>query len=335
VPNKRLLPPILICLILAALTAALALPHPVYAQAGSASDLIAAVNVYRASNGLDPYSVDANLMGLAQQQSEHQASIQSCTHTRPDGSDAGANGISAENVACGMNLTIDQAIYYQWADSLHNATILGPTAGMVGAGVATSGSSVYYTLDVVRISGDFVYRAPAQPAAQATVAPGQGAVATEGTPEFTGIVTTSTPNPDGSITHVLQFGDTLITVAEAYGLTLEELYAANASLDPANPTYFEGQVLVIRTALPPTPEISPTPTQRPPTATRAPSLTPTITLTPTVTLTPTPTPLVRMPTVPDISDWGWNFQAIGIGFIVVCGVGLVWVLIKGFGKNAQ
>jgi uncharacterized protein YkwD len=205
----------------------------VAAQAGSASGLIDAVNVYRGQFGLAGYSVDGGLMSLAQAQADYMASIQTCTHTRADGSTAADYGISAENVACGYNLTIDGAIYYQWADDLHNATMVGPDTGLVGAGVATSGDNVYYALAVKRLSGEFVSRAPAQTNQQGTPA------ATQLQQVVIEPLVTSTMSPDGSITHIVRYGETLIQIADAYGITLTELYAANPDIDPAKPIYLK------------------------------------------------------------------------------------------------
>ena len=212
---------------------------PVHAQAGSAADLIAQVNAYRISNGLEAYAVDGGLMSLAQSHSEYQASIQSCTHTRADGSGPGAYGISAENIACGMDLSVQGAVYTQWSDQLHTATMLGPETGMVGAGVATAGNSVYYTLAVKRLSGDFTYDAPVE----------QNNASNESQPvanqPLSQVEATSTPNADGSIAHVVRYGDTLIDIATTYGISMADLISIN-KLDAANPAIFEKQVLLIR-----------------------------------------------------------------------------------------
>ncbi|NMB89272.1 MAG: LysM peptidoglycan-binding domain-containing protein [Chloroflexi bacterium] len=319
-------------LLLAALiAAAMPAPRPAQAQAGSAYDLIAAVNAYRAANGLDPYDIDNSLMSKAQEQSEYQASIQTCTHQRADGSTAGDHGISAENVACGVNLSVEGAIYGQWSDALHSATMLGPTAGLAGAGVAMSGSTVYYTLDVVRIAGDFTYRPPAQ-TEQATLAPGQSTYTPIPQMAISGPLVTSTPGADGAIIHVLRYGDTLITVAEAYGITLDELYAANSSLNRDNPVYYEGQQLIIRPANTATPVITPSETPVPPTPTVTPTRTPTRPPTLTPTRTPTRPPLIQVPEIKDI-DLDLNLDAIGIGFMLVCAAGLVFVVVNGFRKD--
>ena len=271
-----------LALVMAVLLATLAPSQGVKAQSSSASDLIAAVNAYRSSYGLAAYSIDSNLMSLAQAQSDYQASIGTCTHARADGSGPGDHGISAENVACGPGLTAQGAIDYEWTDTLHLATLVGPDTGRVGAGATVKGGSVYFTLDVVRQTGSFTVRQQPQQAGT----PG-ATVAQSGTG---GPIITSTPNADGSIAHVVQYGETLIEICQAYGISLTDLYAINPGLNPANPQYYAGQVLIIRLAYTKTPNYTPTPTARPPTRTVRPSRTPTqalpATATPGTTLTP-------------------------------------------------
>jgi len=146
-----------------------------------------------------------------------------------------------------------------------------------------------------------------------------------------GQIVTSTPNADGSVAHVIQYGENLIDIAQAYGITLSELYANNPSLNPQNPKYYAGEVLIIRLGFTATPNISPTFTQRPPTRTLGPTRTATLTRTPAPTrtatqiVTPTPTPAPPLLAL--------NDQTIGYGFIVVCGIGLVIVIFKGFIKT--
>ena len=316
-------------IVLAGALLVITLLRPVKAQAGSASDLIAAVNAYRVENGLAAYGVDDTLMSLAQTQSEYQASVDDCTHQRADGSSPGDHGISAENVACGMQLSVEGAIFGQWTDALHSATILGPDTGLVGAGVASMGDMVYYTLDVKRLTGEFTYRAPKQ-ADQPSPLPGTGTATPNPQVVVAGPLVTSTTAADGSILHKLRFGETLVQVAQAYGISLLNLYEANPSLDPTQPVYYEGQVLVIRGPNTPTPSPTQTLTPRPPTRTPRPSRTATRVVTATATITPSPTPLVDLSA---LGDLGFNRRTIGLGIILFCGLGVVIVLLRGFLKR--
>jgi len=72
-----------------------------------------------------------------------------------------------------------------------------------------------------------------------TLAPGVTPIVIE--PLFT-----SVPNPDGSIIHEVKYGETLWTIAEAYGLTLNQLLRLNGLMKEA--VILPGDELVIREA---------------------------------------------------------------------------------------
>ena len=309
--------------------------QPFAAPAASASALIQAVNAYRASNGLAGYDVDGGLMSEAQSQSDYQASIKTCTHNRADGSGPGNHSVSAENVACGINLSPEGAIFGQWTDALHSATILGPETGLVGAGMAVADGVVYYTLDVVRKSGDFTYRPPVVTQDSSTAVPGKP-TATRGTPLPTlSPLFTSTPNPDGSIKHTIRYGQNLIEIAKAYGVTLNTLLGFNKFLDPTKPVYYENQVLLIRMAFTVTPTASITPSPKPPTRTPIPTRTatniPTVTPTLTPSLTASATPLIQLP---DVNDPAGQRKLLGYLVLLASAVGILMVLMRGF-KRAR
>jgi LysM repeat protein len=143
---------------------------------------------------------------------------------------------------------------------------------------------------------------------------------------------TSTPNADGSIAHVVKYGETLYDIAEAYGITLNDLISMNR-LDPQNPAIFERQVLIIRVAFTETPFMTATFTPRPPTRTPLPTRTPRPTRTETVFHTPLPTrtdtpePLIK---VPSLEDLGPARKVMAYTFIGIGAVGLVLLLFTAF-----
>ncbi len=325
--------------LLALLLSLSALPTRVSAEqahpaAGSPAALIEAVNAYRGANGLAAYTVDGGLMSEAQSHSDYMASIRTCTHQRADGSAPGDHGISAENVACGLNLSVDGAIYAQWTDPLHSATILGPDTGSVGAGMAVSGNNVYYTLAVRLGKGNFTYRPPATPTKSGTSAPGQPTRTIDALLAGAGPLITATALDDGTVKHTIRYGQTLITIAQAYGITLDALLALNKNINPKN--YHDGQVLIIRAAFTPTVTPSQTPTPRPPT--RTPTLTRTPTRTATLVLSPTPTPTQTMTPwlrLPDGEEVGYNRQTLAVIAIATSVAGILAVLIRGFLKKEK
>jgi LysM repeat protein len=108
------------------------------------------------------------------------------------------------------------------------------------------------------------------------------------------LVVTSTPDEEGRIVHIVQEGESIFVIAQAYGLTEFQLLSMNGLTQES--TIFPGDRLLIRAALSPTPtaEVTSTPT---PTRTERPTATVTRTavVVPTgaateIPSTPTPTP---------------------------------------------
>jgi LysM repeat protein len=180
----------------------------------------------------------------------------------------------SENIMAGFNLSAQGAVDAWMGDAPHQNTMLSSTLREVGAGVATLGDKVYYTLD----------------ASLSTV--GQPAAYTPGTtvrPQIpaasTSTVIPNTPNADGAIIHFVQKGDTIYGIAFAYGIPPEELLRLNGIT--LNTVLYENKQLIVRPAFTPTPTLpTSTPTRRP---------TPTSWPTSTATTTPTSTPVTSTP----------------------------------------
>jgi LysM repeat protein len=306
-------------------------PFPATAQAGSAYDMIAAVNQFRAANGLAPLQNNSALMAAAQAHSEYQASIGTVTHTGAGGSRAldraraagfggGAQIYVSENIAGGISLSPNTAIYTYWQDALHLSTMLNPNSQYVGAGAAIVGNYVYYTLDVGYIVGD--PGGGSQPPIGGTYpSPGPTAIA------FAPFVV-STPRKDGAIVHEVGYGQTLIGIANSYEIPLEEILTLNILTKDS--LIYPGEKIYIR---PPNPNTStPSPTEPPATKTQSPSPTsknksptPRATFTqapsPTTTPTATPTPLPA------------DRQRLMFGTVLLAAFVLVAVIVSGMLKR--
>jgi len=296
------------------------------AQGASPSDLISGVNNLRQTNGLSPYSVDSFLMGFAQSHSDYMASLGTWTHTRADGSTAFDYGIK-ENVAMGTDMSIDYCIYTTWADWVHWNTMVGFTGGKVGAGVTVSDGTVYYTLNVIPVESANLPKEEVG-GSEIEVIPAQLA---QDTPIPLAQVVANTPDADGIIVHTVRYGETLWTIAEAYGITID-IILQNSGLAPTTTEVFEGQRLLIRPATEVTPSITPSlsPTIVPdtPTPTKPrPTMTPFPTRTPMPTFTPTPAPSI-------IHHAFGDARNVGIGMIAICGAGLILVIYLGFIKKS-
>jgi uncharacterized protein YkwD len=232
---------------------------PVQAKTDNAYDLIAAVNQLRAANGLPAYEINGALMAAAQAHSEYQAASGSITHTGAGGSSpksraaaagygSGAAIFITENIAGGGGMTYQRAVQMWQGDSPHLNTMLGSSYTDVGAGVAYSGNSAYFTLDVGYVSGSpgssaQVVNNSAQPPA-ATAIPIQPLV-------------TATAAPDGSVTHKVQSGQTLWSISAIYQVTLPEILALNGFTNET--LIFPGDEIRIKPAsIITTPDFTPT-----------------------------------------------------------------------------
>jgi LysM repeat protein len=218
-----------------ALGAGIGLAQPASAQQDLASELIAQVNGLRASYGLAPYTVDAGLTAMAQAHSEYQASLHHGTHQHSDGTYPADLGV-AEDVANGDFDFIDaQTVIYEiWADSVHMQAMTGYPSGAMGVGVADDGETVYVTLDVV----------PGARAAKATGSAGTTVAQVGVTPVAPTPLVTMTPRPDGSIVHIVGYGQTLWEIAQAYGVTVDQLRAWNNLPEGSSDIYAGDKLLV-------------------------------------------------------------------------------------------
>ncbi|NPV85533.1 MAG: LysM peptidoglycan-binding domain-containing protein [Anaerolineae bacterium] len=311
--------------------------HRALAQGFSAYDLIAAVNSLRAEQGLPPLNVNESLMVAAQGQSEYMAQLGTWSHEGPGGSTpksraaaagygSGATIYISENVAqlSSSTGTLEYLLYTVWADAIHWNTMTNVYATDVGAGVAAAGGYVFYTLDVGYVSG--------VPASSNTSAPGtvQATSPSFRTPfvtrpptEMVKPVLTVTPNPDGKIVHVVEIGQTLWSIAVAYGVKIADITRLNGM--PTNSvSIYEGQKLLIQPAFTLTPTSTETLTPLPPS--RTPRPTSTRNLTPLVfTSQPTATETIQ-PLLPGQTEGELNPRNLGRVIIAISAFGILAVL---------
>jgi LysM repeat protein len=284
----------------------------VRAQTSSAQDLVNAVNAVRANHDLPPYIVDPGLMAFAQSRSEYQASIRKVTHVMADGSQPADHGVYSRTSV--VVKTLQPALLTgAWSDYWHQHTMIGFSEGYIGAGVAIADGFVYYTL-VVRRTGGFTNIQPTAAPPGSTPAPGQS---TDGV-VFS--IVTSTPGSDGLVMHKVASGETLWTIAEAYGVTIDELASLNG-LNAANPVIFTGRDLIIRAAHTPTPTVTITATPEPSptaTATRRP------TRTPRLTATPAPEGISQQ-----MTDLTSNNRSLAVGVTLAIGISLLLLVTFG------
>ena len=211
--------------------------QPIYAAQPTAPDLVAAVNAYRVANGYYAMTPNSLVYQAAQRHAEWIVATGQGGHIGEAGSDetirvswTGYGGGAAiqcdENWASGA--TIEDALYGAWADWTHQEVMLNQWGNLytdIGAGVAEWGEGRYVMiLNVCKVIG----QEASGDIPDAPVNEGVPAVApTADLSNYIYGVVTATPKFDGTVTHIVQYGQTLLTIAEAYGITVEELRALN------------------------------------------------------------------------------------------------------------
>ncbi|GAP39235.1 cysteine-rich secretory protein family/LysM domain [Flexilinea flocculi] len=300
-------------------------------SAQDANSLISEVNALRAANGLAAYTVDPALSASAQAHSEYQASINTSTHNRADGSGIPAR---SENVCAGQNIAASYCVKQMWTDQLHLYTMIGLDSGTVGAGMAvgTDGTR-YYTLQVNSSGNDTNLD---KKSASTVIAPninaGSSFIDIQAAPVQPGEFATSTPELDGSVYHTVQVNETLWTIAINYGTTIAKLQELNG-MSPDDTSVVAGRRILIFYGGTPVADTL-TPTVTPPPVTNTPKPTSTITmtlpplasLTPTITSTPTPSPLIGHISFFDTP----GARKFGFMLTIICGIGLLLTIFYGF-----
>jgi len=294
-----------------------------------AAQIVAEINSYRQANGFSALPVNASLAYLAKTQSEHQASIQSITHTGPGGTTpkeraaaygyaGGGTFFMSEIIYGGQNATPASAIGWWKNSALHNSVLLDKRYAELGAGVAYSGERVYFTVELAWTGNYIAYdgiggdsagnvNTGASPSGSGS---GSESGSDSSTPDetvpnvVTAPVSRAEANPDGSIVHIVQAGQDLWTIAVVYEVNLQDIYQLNGM--SAGDYIFPGDEIIIQpptnqatATLTPTNTPENTATPLPPTATKVPEIGEAFSFAPAVTAVPASTlPVAAQPDQP-------------------------------------
>ncbi|NWF65132.1 MAG: LysM peptidoglycan-binding domain-containing protein [Chloroflexi bacterium] len=225
-------------------------------QITSPSQLIDAVNGLRISYGLAPLPVHPILMQTAQAQADYMAATGIVTHSRPNGSytqqllalgfplagDLSLGGFRAENILSAYGPLVWDGVPPGWQDSEHMNTMLSSNFTHIGAGVSQSGNMYYYAVDTAAETSSGQQQQSAQ-TILTSAPPGESGAG--GISEYMVPVTISTPRPDGSVYHTVQYGQSLWSIAIAYGTTIKNIQALNNLGEDS--TVYQGQELLVMT----------------------------------------------------------------------------------------
>lgn len=245
--------PVLILAIIIALTQAGFITASALSAPG-AYDLIAEVNAYRVSNGYWELTPNAQVMSAAQGHADWIAAGNPGGHTGAAGSDEttrvywsgyGGGATIQCDEAWASTRSVYDAVYIAWSDWTHQEVMLngwGNKYTDIGAGVADLGNGAYvFVLDICMVKGEGYSGSSSLAIPGSTLDP-------NATPDLSNYifgVLTATPGADGSIRHTVKYGQTLASIAQAYGITVPDLQAANDMA--ADQTIIrEGQTLFIK-----------------------------------------------------------------------------------------
>lgn len=297
-----------------------------HASSVTGYDLMYAVNTLRSQKARPPLEQNAALMRAAQVQAEYLAETYGKVFPSEIEAHVGQGGTSEVERAAAAGYKVTEGIAIQeiwaaasldtslntifstrWANSASQEILLNRSAIAMGGGVAEADGYLYY---VLVIAADYGAAVGTPTVAGNTVTRGTA------TPEVVPVIT-STPEGDGSIWHTVVKGQALWSIAQAYGISVEQLQGLNNLV--GNRTIYVGEKLLIRPKFTPTPEPTVTATPREPTRTPVPPLAPQPIATP-VPLPASPSPFA-------------NMRSLGLLLVAVCGLGLAGLLLSGLIKK--
>ncbi len=234
-------------------------------EGATAADLVRVTNQARVAFGLTPLNVSATLMGTAQWTAEYMADNQIGGHiggvsdrVKATGYGGGTSVWATENIMNGQGLSAETIVLEMWSDDMHAIPVKNPIYCDVGAGVATDkDGQVYYVLHAAyseyHMCGPYIApdgsRLPNDPtviAAGTQMANGTlvATIDMAGVSQLVLPVYTVTPNAKGELLHTVRSGQSLWSIAIAYGTRIKEIQAANGYPESWNTVYI-GQKLRI------------------------------------------------------------------------------------------
>jgi LysM repeat protein len=235
------------------------------------AEVINAVNALRLSYGIPALSVHSVLMQVAQQQADGIAAGKG-GHWRPDGltlgqwlitmgyplsGDLSLDGYRSEN--WGVASTAEEAINMWLGDDIHTNTMLSVERSDIGVGIAVS-DQIYVVLETAlqttsgKMQDDANKFLTAIPMTRSAYFAGATQAAENGTlSQYSLPVMVNTASPAGDVYHVVQYGQSLWSIAITYHTTIKQIQQLNNLYDT---TVVEGQkLLVVKGATQPVPPV--------------------------------------------------------------------------------
>jgi len=331
VKNKKTV--LLLALMIVASASLLA--TPIHAADPTADDLVAAVNAYRAANGYYTMNPHPLVYQAAQTHAQWIVDTGQGGHIGAGGSDetmrvswtgygGGAEILCDENWSSGS--TVNDAVYGAWADWVHQEVMLNQWGNRytdIGGGVASYGDGRYvFILNVCKIVG----QEASGEMPEAGTPPPSGVLPTSDLSNYVFGVVNATPQADGTVVHIVQYGQTLLTIAGAYGITVEQLRELNGFAPDFTAIWPEDEIIIRQgtgAAAPTSPPVDETPE-----ATLTPTRTPRPTYAPSsMELTATAAAALGADDTPEADNEPTRSSlTAGMFLLIFAGLGLVAVV---------
>jgi LysM repeat protein len=211
------------------------------------------VNELRLENGLPTLNPHPALMQVAQWEADAILGG-SPGHTRPPGLTLGQwmislgyplggnialDGYRSENWVGGSEMTVAEAIESWLGDAPHTNTMLSPHRSDIGAGVAVGeddwGKPVYYYVIETALQTSSGQQQPEALAILTSLPQTQSAAYSDSTqaaaallvPQYMVPVSIATARPDGDVFHQVKYGQTMWSIAVAYGVRIADIQLLN------------------------------------------------------------------------------------------------------------
>lgn len=208
-------------------------------NAVSAYDLISLINGQRAGYGLGALAVDQALMNCAQSTAQTMANYSMMWHigdvsgrVSQFGYNNGGKAYATENFATGPS-TIDQ-ISSIWADATHQIASSNGKYCHIGAGVAEANGVTYYVIQAAypATGQGCGYSGSASSSGSSAGGTSGGSSSGNALPVFDmsqviASIKIAEPDADGKVYHIVQNGQSLWSIASAYGVKIEDVAAWN------------------------------------------------------------------------------------------------------------
>ena len=233
-----------------------AFSQPANASQLTGYDLAAVVNAYRVANGYYQLNPHTQVMAAAQAHADWIVETGQGGHIGAGGSDetirvswtgygGGATILCDENWASGSS--INDVMAGAWSDWTHQEVMLNAWGNLytdIGGGVASQGNGRYvFVLNVCKVFGQ-EYGGEIPNSSGSVPAATTNPLATADLTNYVYGVTRATPLADGSIKHTVLYGQTLASIAEAYGITIDTLQSLNDMAADATVIWPEQELLI-------------------------------------------------------------------------------------------